>query len=125
MPAPSSGSLLRSLLGILVGALAFGLLKGVIEAWARGNLRMDNANLAMSTLIILACDFIAAVAGGYVCTFVARHARAATILAGVFLLVGLVYQQSPADPMQASWYRVALLLVAPMGIYAGGWLRGV
>ncbi len=125
MPAPSSGSLLRSVFGILLGAIAFGVLKGIVEAWAHGNLHMDAANQAMSTLIILVCDFVSAVAGGYLCTFIARNARAATILAVIFLLMGLAYQQSPSSPDQASWYRLALLLVGPLGVYTGGWLRGV
>ena len=125
MPAPSSGSLLRSLLGLLVGAVAFGLLKGIIEAWAHANLRTDPSNQAMSTLIVLVCDFLAAVAAGYLCTLISRQAKTATILAAAFLLLGLAYQQSPADPNQAPWYRIALLLVAPLGVYTGGWLRGV
>ncbi len=125
MPAPSSGSFLRSLFGILLGAIAFGVLKGIIEAWAHGNLHMDAANQAVSTLIILVCDFVSAVAAGYLCTLIARRSSAATILAVIFLLLGLAYQQSPATPDQASWYRIALLLVGPLGVYTGGWLRGV
>ncbi|HJU83836.1 MAG TPA: hypothetical protein VJ600_06475 [Holophagaceae bacterium] len=124
MPAPSSGSFLRTVMGIALGAIAMIALKGVIETWVRANLHTDPANQSMSTLIVLLCDFSAAGAGGYLAAWIARGPRAANILAVVILLLGLLYQTTPADPSQASWYRLALLLVAPLGVYTGGWLKG-
>ncbi|HJW08755.1 MAG TPA: hypothetical protein VJ483_03925 [Holophagaceae bacterium] len=124
MPAPTHSTLLRTILGVILGAIAMGLLVGIIETWATANLHPSAENPTMPILIHLACNFLAAMGGGFVCAYVARNPRAATALAVLILLSALAYQAKAPDPNEPSWYRLALLLVGPVGVYSGGWLKG-
>ncbi len=124
MPSPTGSSLLRGAAGIALGAVVLGTLVGLIEAWARTNLHFSVDNPSTPALVHLACDFVAALAGGYVCALVARNPKAATVLAVIILIMALAYQTGPSAPGEPSWYRLALLLVGPAGVFCGGWLKG-
>ena len=124
MPGPSHSSLLRTILGVILGGIAMAALVGLIESWASANLHPSAESPTMPILIHLVCDFAAAVGGGYVCALVARNPRAATGLAVIILLSAMAYQAKAADPNEPSWYRLALLLVGPVGVFTGGWLKG-
>jgi hypothetical protein len=120
----STDSLVRAIVGMVVGAVVMGILVGVVDTWAAANLHPGPESPAAPALIHLACDFVAAGAGGWICAFIARNARASIWMAALTLVIALGYQAAPANPGESSGYRLALLLVGPLGVYAGGWLRG-
>ena len=125
MRQPSGESILRGLAGILVGVAVMGVLLGLLEQLASSSLHWGPNSPSGPVFARLLADFIAAMAGGFVCAFIARNPKVSMILAVLILVSALVYQFRPGEPGEPTWYRLALILIAPGGVFWGGWLRGV
>jgi hypothetical protein len=75
-------------------------------------------------LVNLACSFLAAAAGGYVTAWAASQNPLSYVLAlavGVLALGAISTLQ--ARGKQPAWYQIALLIISPFGILAGGLVR--
>jgi hypothetical protein len=76
------------------------------------------------TFVNLGWTFLAAATGGYVTAWIAEHNSLLHVLAlavAVLLLAGLsALQQRGKLPV---WYLLALVAIAPIGVFAGGLVR--
>jgi hypothetical protein len=76
------------------------------------------------TFVNLGWTFLAAATGGYVTAWIAEHNPLLHVLAlavAVLLLAGLsALQQRGKLPV---WYLLALVAIAPIGVFAGGLVR--
>jgi hypothetical protein len=72
----------------------------------------------------LACAFLAAIPGGYITAWAAGDSPFPYILAlAVIILVLGAITALQARGRQPAWYQVALLIIAPLGVLAGGLIR--
>lgn len=99
------------------------LLATITEAVATGGVTMNptGAHLAVN----LGYTVVAAAVGGYATASLApaRPDAHAAVLAAMTLVVRASEWLFP-QPGQARLYLVLLMLLAPLGVLAGGWLRG-
>jgi hypothetical protein len=116
----------RSILAIFAGffiTLALLALSAMLAVQLTAGAPQSAARLALSALV--------AVFGGYVTGAIAGRLPAlhALVLAGFVFFLGLLALSQPAAQPQATaqprWYTLALLLVTPLGVYAGGLLRSL
>ncbi len=89
--------MVRNIIGVIVGYISMFilvfilftilyLLLGVEGSFEAGSFRVSAAWILISILL----NFIAAVAGGYICMAIAKNKTAAYFLAGIVLILGLI-----------------------------------
>ncbi len=96
------------------------LLKRLAPQWVGVQARPRPAYVSVN----LACSFLAAALGGYVTAWAAGWSALAYVLAlAVAVLVLGAITALQARGQQPAWYQVALLIISPLGVLAGGLLR--
>ncbi|HZU53427.1 MAG TPA: hypothetical protein VFF77_06005 [Holophagaceae bacterium] len=109
-------TLFRRLAGLLGGWLACVFL----VATAEGLIRKSPVALP-AAWIGLGAVFLAALAGGYLCAFIARDRVIPRILIAIVLLSGLAYGVSPVAAPGAQ--PVLLAILGAAGVYLGAWMK--
>ncbi len=101
------------------------LLKRFAPEWVRTELRPSPAYVAVN----LGVSFLAAAAGGYFSAWMTAAQSAgpsplSTVLAlAVVVLVMGAFSVLEARGRQPLWYQLTLVVIAPLGVVAGGLLR--
>lgn len=107
---------LRRLAGLLAGWIACVFL----VAAAEGLIRQSPVALP-AAWISLGAAFLAALAGGYLCAFIARDRAIPRILIAIVLFSGLAYGVSPVAAPGSKPLLLAVLGAA--GVYLGAWMK--
>ena len=106
----------RRLVGLLAGWLACVFLVAMAESLIR------QAPVALpAAWISLGAVFLAALAGGYLCSLIAKDRMIPRVLIAIVLLSGLAYGVSPAAA--ADSHPVLLAILGAAGVYLGAWMK--
>lgn len=105
---------------VLIMSLLTALMKGLVPAWAD----LSSALTPGAAFVNIAGSFVAAAAGGYVSAWASNPTPMQHVLAlaiAVLALSALTALQSRTQ--RPAWFLLALVVVAPLGVFAGGLLR--
>ena len=126
--------MIRSILSVVVGYLTMAILVGVttavvaklmLPAAAAGQLPQPTMPYMVINLVYSA---LFAAAGGFVCSLIAIRSPLAhaLVLAALVALLGLVFFfQNYSASAQPRWYSLSILVLCPLGVMAGGYLRSL
>jgi hypothetical protein len=117
--------MIRSALAVVAGYVGMSLLVialfGTLGAfWPESfaDRTMTPPRSMMATTLFF--SLVAAVAGGFVTVSIARRAELVHVLALMALMVVIWVVSIPSARGQATWYRLALLVIGPLGAWLGG-----
>lgn len=117
--------MLRSIIALIGGfaLMAFTLLIATICVALAMGVTADSVTTSYFQVLV-ACATLAAVFGGYATASLApeRHSAHVAILATMVLIAQASTALNP-PANQPRWYLMTLVVVAPLGTLAGGWLR--
>lgn len=121
-------SILRAFVALLTGfltmALPIGVFTAVIMKRAPGWVGREGHPNTGYVVFNLALSLATAIAGGYVTVWIGHDnpLRYALVLALAVLLLGGIsaVQQRGRQPL---WYQLLLVVLMPVGVLLGGWLR--
>jgi len=105
---------------VLIMSLLTALMKALVPAWAD----LSSALSPGAAFVNIAGSFVAAAAGGYVSAWASNPTPMQHVLAlaiAVLALSALTALQSRTQ--RPAWFLLALVVVAPLGVFAGGLLR--
>ena len=117
--------MIRSVLAVLAGYLGTSLLVLVLfgtlgafwpQVFADRTMTPPPSMMAVTLFFSL----VAAIAGGFLTASVARRAELAHVLALMGLMVVMWVVSIPSARGQATGYRLALLVIGPLGAWLGG-----
>jgi MFS family permease len=119
---------LRAFFALAAGLAVSAALIALLDAWLRRRVPewSDQAKKLVGNAIFvnLAASFLAAAAGGYTTAWIAAHAPMQHVLAlGVIVLVLAAVSAMQARGKLPIAYALALVVVTPLGVLAGGLLR--
>lgn len=116
IPQGQPQTLARRLLGLLAGWVCCVSLVATVEGYLR------QAPLPVpSAWVTPGAALLAAMAGGYLCAFIAKDRTMPRVLIAIVLISGLAYGASPVAGADAKPLLLAIL--GAVGVYLGAWLR--
>ncbi len=119
---------LHSFLSLLAGFATMAILVIVVTAILRKGVPewvgMQGRPRPAYVAVNLGYSFLAAAAGGYVSAWVGSQNPLRTVLAlAIIVLVLGAISALQAKGKQPLWYQVALRIISPLGVVAGGLIR--
>lgn len=114
-------TIIRSILALLGGFLLMAALVIIGTFAAAALLAPDGIPNATYLIANLLLSFLAAIAGGYGCAWIAGRAPRlhAAMLALIVLVLGLVSEGRSAQP---HWYPLLIPFLGALGVMIGAWL---
>jgi hypothetical protein len=115
---------LALLAGFVCVAIVVVAMTALLQRFAPGWVGAERHPGPAYVFVNLGYSFLAAAAGGYVAAWMAGTAPLNTVLAlGVVVLVMGAISALQARGKQPVWYQLALVVIAPLGVVAGGLIR--